>query len=147
MASTNVKLATYAILAVVCGSLIMGSTLQFDVFTSLPQINEGFGSLQRFSSTSELAAFLKNSTQIQRYYVMETAPNAKTDATLAGRDYSGTNVQVAGVDEADSVKTDGTYLYISRGTIVYIASAYPPQGARLLSRIDLREQVGGIYRR
>ena len=145
MASTNVKLATYAILAVVCGSLIMGSTLQFDVFTSLPQINEGFGSLQRFSSTSELAAFLKNSTQIQRYYVMEAVPNTKTDATLAGRDYSGTNVQVAGVDEADSVKTDGTYLYISRGTIVYIASAYPPQGARLLSRIDLREQVGGIY--
>ena len=63
MSSYSVKLATYAILAVVCGSLIIGSTLQFDVFTSLPEIKEGFGSLQRFSSASELATYLKDSTQ------------------------------------------------------------------------------------
>ena len=28
--------------------------------------------------------------------------------------YSGTNVQVAGVDEGDIVKTDGTYIYVLR---------------------------------
>src|SRR4030042_115241 len=117
MSSYSVKLATYAILAVVCGSLIIGSTLQFDVFTSLPEIKEGFGSLQRFSSASELATYLKDSTHAQRFYVMEAAPNVKTDASIGGLDYSGPNLQVAGVDEADKVKTDGAHLYIPRGTL------------------------------
>jgi uncharacterized secreted protein with C-terminal beta-propeller domain len=145
MASYSVKLATYAILAVVCGSLIIGSAYQLDIFTSLPEIKEGFGSLQRFSSASELATFLKDSTQVQRYYVMEDAQNMKTPASMGGLDYSGTNVQVAGVDEADKVKTDGSYLYVARGTIVYIASAYPPSEAKLLSKINLKAQVGDLY--
>jgi inhibitor of cysteine peptidase len=145
MPSYSVKLATYAILAVVCGSLIIGSAYQLEFFTSVPEIKEGFGNLQRFSSASELTTFLKDSTQVQRYYVMEDAQNAKTPASMGGLDYSGTNVQVAGVDEADKVKTDGTYLYIARGTIVYIASAYPPSEAKLLSRINLNAQVGDLY--
>ena len=145
MVSYGVKLATYAILGVICGSLILSSAQQFDIFTNLPEIKESFGSLQRFSSASELVSFLKNSSQDQKYYLPEFAPNAIVGNSLTGIDYSGTNVQVAGVDEADRVKTDGTYLYISRDTIVYIASAYPPQKAKLLSKIDLREQVGDLY--
>ena len=43
------------------------------------------------------------------------APSAATSDTLAATggaaDYSGTNVQVKGVDEADIVKTDGSYIY------------------------------------
>jgi uncharacterized secreted protein with C-terminal beta-propeller domain len=145
MVSKSVKLATYAILGVICGSLIMGSAQQFNVYTSLPEIKEGFGSLQRFSSVSELENFLKNSQQGQRYYIMAEASNVKTDTSLGGLDYSGTNVQVAGVDEADKVKTDGSYLYVARGTIIYIASAYPPSEAKLLSRINLNAQVGDLY--
>lgn len=39
-------------------------------------------------------------------------------------DYSGTNVQVEGIDEADVVKTDGNYIYILRnGTELVIARA------------------------
>lgn len=41
-------------------------------------------------------------------------------------DYSQTNVQVQGVDEADVIKNDGKYIYmVSRGQ-VKIISAYPP---------------------
>jgi uncharacterized secreted protein with C-terminal beta-propeller domain len=147
MISYNIKLATYAILGVICGSLILGSTQQIEVNTSLPEIKEDFGSLKRFGSALELNNFLKNSQQGQRYFTMAEAlaPNAKTDSSLGGVDYSGTNVQVAGVDEADKVKTDGAYLYIARGTIVYIASAYPPGEAKLISRIDLHTQVGDLY--
>jgi uncharacterized secreted protein with C-terminal beta-propeller domain len=32
-------------------------------------------------------------------------------AASAGNDYSTTNIQVAGVDEANMVKTDGQYIY------------------------------------
>ncbi|MEW6448244.1 MAG: beta-propeller domain-containing protein [Bacillota bacterium] len=52
------------------------------------------------------------------------------------RDYSATNVQVAGVDEADVVKTDGNHLYVLSGNEVVILKAYPPESARVLSRID-----------
>lgn len=36
-------------------------------------------------------------------------------APVEGRDYSGTNVQEAGVDEPDTVKTDGERLFLARG--------------------------------
>jgi inhibitor of cysteine peptidase len=52
------------------------------------------------------------------FAVAENAEVAKSAATAdsaaapaAGPDYSTTNVQVQGVDEADTVKTDGTYIY------------------------------------
>ena len=35
-------------------------------------------------------------------------------------EYSTTNIQVAGVDEADIVKTDGEYLYVVSGLNIYI---------------------------
>ncbi|MDO4572594.1 MAG: beta-propeller domain-containing protein [Clostridia bacterium] len=41
----------------------------------------------------------------------------------AGGEYSETNVQVAGVDEADIVKTDGEYIYYLVNSTLYIARA------------------------
>lgn len=46
-------------------------------------------------------------------------------ASVSGGDYSGTNVQVQGVDEADVVKTDGRYLYQVVDGKVVIARAVP----------------------
>ncbi|UCC28619.1 MAG: beta-propeller domain-containing protein, partial [Candidatus Bathyarchaeota archaeon] len=42
-------------------------------------------------------------------------------------DFSTTNIQVAGVDEADIVKTDGEYLYVLTGGSLLIIKAYPPE--------------------
>ncbi|NWG10532.1 beta-propeller domain-containing protein [Candidatus Bathyarchaeota archaeon] len=50
-------------------------------------------------------------------------------------DYSGTNVQVVGVDEADIVKTDGEHIYIVSGNSVFIIRAYPAEDAQILSKI------------
>ncbi len=60
-------------------------------------------------------------------------------------EYSTTNVQVAGVDEADVVKTDGRYLYIASGCNVTILRAYPPEEMELLSTITLNFSVVGLY--
>lgn len=54
-----------------------------------------------------------------------------------GREYSTTNVQVWGVDEADIVKTDGTYIYSVSGGEVIISKAYPPNEAAVLSKIKI----------
>src|SRR6185503_410758 len=55
----------------------------------------------------------------------------------AGSDYSGTNVQVTGVDEADFLKNDGKYVYILSGDRLTIVDAYPPEDAKVESRISL----------
>ena len=55
-------------------------------------------------------------------------------------EYSSTNVQVKGVDEADTVKTDGEYLYLAAGQEVIIAKAYPAEEAAIIARIP----VGGV---
>ncbi|MSR86684.1 hypothetical protein EXS70_00725 [Candidatus Peribacteria bacterium] len=65
---------------------------------------------------------------------------AANQSTTAGSDYSQTNVQVAGVDEGDIVKTDGTFIYtVSRNnpTTVKIVRATPASSMKLESTIDL----------
>ncbi len=58
-------------------------------------------------------------------------------ADTSGRDYSETNIQVEGVDEADIIKTDGNYIYtLANGNLV-IVSAYPADEAQILSTTKL----------
>lgn len=49
--------------------------------------------------------------------------------------YSTTNIQVAGVDEPDTVKTDGEYIYTVSGNTVFIVKASLPN-AGVVSRIE-----------
>ncbi len=60
--------------------------------------------------------------------------------------YSRTNVQVAGVDEPDIVKTDGKYIYLVKGREVLIIKAYPPSDMRVVSKVVIRDgYVRGIF--
>jgi uncharacterized secreted protein with C-terminal beta-propeller domain len=60
--------------------------------------------------------------------------------------YSQTNIQVAGVDEADIVKNDGEYIYVVTGNKISILKAYPPQNATLMSTIIFDEAYpAGIF--
>ncbi|WP_018084734.1 beta-propeller domain-containing protein [Desulfurispora thermophila] len=64
-----------------------------------------------------------------------------TGAADAGRaDYSSTNVQVQGVDEADVVKTDGEYLYQVSNQQVIISRVYPPEQMKVASTIAFTDQ-------
>lgn len=65
-------------------------------------------------------------------------------ATATSNSYSQTNVQVAGVDEADIVKTDGTYLYIvsnNDASKVRIVRADPASQMQQTAVIDLSEDA------
>lgn len=53
----------------------------------------------------------------------------------SGSDYSGTNVQVEGVDEADVIKTDGSFIYKVRQDKVSIVKAVPSTDMSLVSEI------------
>lgn len=112
---------------------------------------EGF---QHFSSDNELVqAFQK--TQEERQSSMNkmsegsltgtSAPQAAETATSDGRgggsEFSETNVQVAGVDEADIVKTDGTYIYaLAQGNLV-INKAYPAEQTELVATVKMGDYL------
>jgi Secreted protein containing C-terminal beta-propeller domain distantly related to WD-40 repeats len=64
------------------------------------------------------------------------AVNSASTSKEGSADYSTTNVQVAGVDEADLVKTDGTYIYLVSGNRIVIARAYPAGDAAVISSIS-----------
>src|SRR5262245_38041474 len=73
---------------------------------------------------------------------LSTAPGAAPATTTPpaapgqGTDYSGTNVQVAGVDEPDTVKTDGERILALSGNHLHLASA---SRGTLLASVDLPE--------
>jgi len=72
--------------------------------------------------------------------VLKAAPSAAGDANQASPDFSRTNVQVAGVDEADTVKTDGTNIYQINGQRVLIIRAWPADELQVLQSIDFRRE-------
>jgi len=89
---------------------------------------------------------------------LESAPSFTVDST-----HSTTNIQVQGVDEADTVKTDGQYIYAisnaqnfgfymtqdstpQTGNSIYIINA-DPQNAKVVSKITLQNntQPAGMF--
>ncbi len=53
--------------------------------------------------------------------------------------YSSTNLQVQGVDEADIIKTDGEYIYQISGSEVLVSRVFPVQDMEVIKRIQLEE--------
>ncbi|MDI9643880.1 MAG: beta-propeller domain-containing protein [Candidatus Verstraetearchaeota archaeon] len=104
--------------------------------------------LKRFSSMAELQEFLreKGGSGWPVFYMTRDSSifafQFSAEAGAAGyptKDYSTTNVQVAGVDEADIAKSDGEFLYIASGSAVYIVRAYPPETAGVVAKIKLND--------
>jgi inhibitor of cysteine peptidase len=59
--------------------------------------------------------------------------------------YSTTNVQEAGVDESDVVKSDGTYFYIARAQTLRVVRARPADELAEVGRLDLEVHVSEMY--
>jgi uncharacterized secreted protein with C-terminal beta-propeller domain len=77
-----------------------------------------------------------------RYYeynfveVDEAIPDGySADASSASKDYSKTNIQVEGVDEADIIKTDGDFIYSISENKVIITNVTDPNDTKIESRI------------
>lgn len=66
------------------------------------------------------------------------AGNGGTDDGKAGPDnHSETNTQVAGVDEADIVKTDGERIYLLHGNTFFLIDAWPADESRVLGSVQV----------
>jgi uncharacterized secreted protein with C-terminal beta-propeller domain len=129
----------------------------------IPQIQpfQTVSPLKTFSSYAEIKDFLTTNSKnpgvfyfsgpwdrSTGYFVNVLTPLdvLAEGAGSANVEWSTTNVQVTGVDEADTVKTDGEYLYVLKGNSVYILKAYPPEEAQAMSKIAFNGTYpGGIF--
>jgi inhibitor of cysteine peptidase len=68
-------------------------------------------------------------------------PSASTGSTPS---YTGTNVQVAGVDEPDIVKTDGTHIFVASPSAVTIINAYPANETSKLATISFSNTTTSV---
>ena len=106
-----------------------------------------------FASDEALTAYLVD--QYAQSALPDTIDIERTDSDMQApgaldeADYSKTNVQEAGVDESDKVKTDGTYLYVAGDTgvdIINIATdTIFEDGMKNISRVDVDGSVDSLY--
>jgi len=107
------------------------------------------GEIPKFATCGAIAAEFKNSENRGGYWGMEAvmapvamtadAGSAKSVNYRSAGEYSTTNVQVGGVDEADIVKTDGKYIYVISNNKFHIVEAYPAEKMELLSSLELED--------
>jgi inhibitor of cysteine peptidase len=143
------KMKNKIVRVALCLALIGAALATLQCTTVYPGPSE----ISRFSSYEELKEFVNTNTQDKgmlnmpgRFWsgVGETEEDALAPAA-PGSDYSTTNIQVAGVDEADMVKTDGGYIYLVSGNKTIIVKAYPPEQAQIVSQIELEGTIIGIF--
>ena len=133
---------------------------------SLSQILANQSELKKFASVDELRDFFQShrgATGNMGYATMEStrdssvkqalplSPSASPAAGLGGDlgggggGFSGTNIQVAGVDEADMVKTDGQYIYQIKELDLLITKATPAGEMAVVSTTDLKGSAQELY--
>jgi uncharacterized secreted protein with C-terminal beta-propeller domain len=64
---------------------------------------------------------------------------------IATGDHSGTNNQVAGVDEGDVAKTDGSFIYALAGDGIDIVSARPDSGIAVVSHLAIEGTESAVF--
>jgi uncharacterized secreted protein with C-terminal beta-propeller domain len=146
----NIKLFTASFIVTL---LIISSVPLYFYLTTIESSDQI--ALSKFSSYDELKNFIEITSSNKNNYWARggglTLDSFDSQAALpeaaesTGSDYSKTNIQVEGVDEADIVKTDGEYIYIVSGNNVTIVKVYPPDEAKAISKISLTGNIAGIF--
>lgn len=117
------------------------------------------GVVKKFSSQEELKKFLEDHQGKQNYTLATTRATLGFDSSKAalssegvsleskegGADFSGTNNQVTGVDEADIIKTDGNYIYALVRQDLKIIKVNPAGEAAVISTISFKSRPQDIF--
>lgn len=136
------------LLASILTAVILNIIIPFKYTPGAPPVSAPQSPLlSSFQSEEELKNFLRMNSRNQAPFWIYGPADARFTNSLdilsesgivksAAPSHSTTNIQVAGVDEADIVKVDDRgYLYTLSGNAVYILRAYPPTQAKIVSKI------------
>ncbi|WP_261134034.1 beta-propeller domain-containing protein [Bacillus sp. Marseille-Q3570] len=106
------------------------------VIGSKEKLNEYF--LQAIRENKQKTRLFSRGDAIATEESSDASASAKADSSGAG-DFSETNVQVDGVDEADIVKNDGKYVYQVLQDRVIITKAFPASEMKKVAAITFKE--------
>ena len=145
---TNMLLAVFLAVTIVTLPNIVASVIK-------PSFLEPTNQIKTFYSQEELTDFvLAGLRRAEVNRLIEpfgpkifkgeiTTPTAASSRDLT--DYSTTNVQVPGVDEADIVKSDGKSVYLASRNRFVIVEAYPAEEMKVLSSTTIKGSILGLY--
>ena len=133
------------VIALVAIAVLGAAIISLVSFQKEPIVAGDQAELKKFSSQQELEAFLKESQGsyggyyggAERLEIQTTGESAQAPSAQKADDYSTTNIQVQGVDEADIVKNDAKCIYTISGANVIILDAFPAENANIVSTINL----------
>jgi inhibitor of cysteine peptidase len=158
---------TVVVLGIIASVLLSNQSHVQNIITNKPPVNlvqVSISDLKKFNSTDDLQKFLINSQVRSTPYDLPIhggmiqsgripvgrgemtmsapaiAPNTDTNippSSSGGKQYSTTNIQVAGIDEPDILKNDGKYAYILSQDKLTIIDAYPGDTAKIISKVGL----------
>ncbi|MBI3036837.1 beta-propeller domain-containing protein [Candidatus Woesearchaeota archaeon] len=152
------KIVSATLLAIFVVAMVSAALFFATTESDLAESNQ----LKKFSSYDELKDFLKTNrervsygyggfgfgrivTKAQTFATATGALESTSAAPSGSEDYSATNIQVAGVDEADIVKNDGKYIYAIAGNKLVIVDAYPAENAKVISETALKGYPTEIF--
>ena len=159
------RLTSFALVAFILGGALGGVLWNLGgVYIPNSDLEQAFGNMKHFTSYDELRAYITEYGSGYGGVIRVTGrgftPNFKNDMPVSADgsqiipssessgmniDFSKTNVQVEGVDEADVVKTDGEYIYYAKDNQVIVIRAYPAEESGVISRIKMDYPVSNIY--
>ncbi len=135
-----------------------------DMLTNSVFNDKNSGIIGRLSSYQELQSFVKEKMDASNNYrnygrlavksldsampVNESSSETAGSQNVSGSDgvdFSSSNIQVSGVDEADIIKTDGKYIYAVVDRDLYIIKAYPGNESEIIKKISLDSSISNIY--
>lgn len=157
------RVKLYGVAAVLLTVMLVSLCYQFGYIPRTQPTPQSSSLMSTFSSYDELREFLETRSKVlvSPYYYSDVRVYLGPTATLADLNvnvfsagatplgttsevyqHSTTNVQVTGVDEEDTVKTDDMgFIYLIVGSNVSILKAYPPDNATLVSTITFSDIV------
>lgn len=140
------------------GTIVAWDGVKRVVTINNPEELPVIGSAEKLKELMQSAAALGNISYgygpevLEKAEEVATADNASDGGAAApspalageGGDYSQTNVQVEGVDEADYAKTDGRFIYQISGSQVFVVSIADPAKPKLAERLDFANEQGFV---
>ncbi len=121
----------------------------YEEYKNFLEENAGSGGVRSFSfDDNSLSGKGSNEMAVSEEAVAPKITSNEATGFGAGSgniDYSETNIQVEGVDEADIIKTDGKYIYALARNILFIIDAYPATSSQVISKIEFNSTPQGIF--
>lgn len=143
MTSKIVAMLLPLVVIVIAGIVILSSFGSYNTTTTLKQF-KSFDEMKSFIGENAGNSFYGAASRGMANILPSTLTQVAEDSQKA-TDYSQTNVQVVGVDEADIAKNDGKYIYMITGNNVTIVDAYPATDMNIASIISINKTVSQLF--